>query len=128
MPLSEYEQKILDQIELDLSSVDQGLHRTFGPTKTGSRSPHRRWGTIATVGVTGGLALVLGGLVGNILMLAIVGFLLIVATLTYAVKLRAAAAPVRHASKASQLRSPPREEVDRPRSKRPEQGQGDLNP
>ena len=74
MPLSEREQRLLDQIERDLESD----HRFAAVVRTGPAG-HDRAVTQAIIGITAGVTLVLIGLVVSTIV-SIVGFLVIVAT------------------------------------------------
>lgn len=79
MPLSEYEQRVLDQLERDLGA-DPKLGRTM------SQGPRQR-GRIAigAIGVIAGLAVVLAGVSFNVIPLGIAGFALMIAAAMWAV-------------------------------------------
>lgn len=70
MPLSEYEQRVLDQLEHDLGQ-DPSLHRAMN---RGPRTPARVIGAIA--GVIVGLGIVVLGVVTQLPVLGIFGFVL----------------------------------------------------
>ncbi len=78
MPLSEYEQRVLDQLERDLGA-DPKLGRTM------SKGPRQR-GRIAIggLGVVVGLAVVLAGVSFNVIPLGIAGFALMIAAAMWA--------------------------------------------
>ena len=87
MPLSEHEQRLLDDIEKALYAEDPKFAASVRTAKR--RRPGRRWIPISIVGVLAGLGLVLLGLLIKNPIPAVVGFVLIVAALTYgAVALR----------------------------------------
>jgi hypothetical protein len=79
MPLSEHEQRVLEQLERDLGA-DPKLGRTM------ARGPRQR-GRIAVgaLGVIVGLGVVLIGVVANIVPLGIVGFALMTASAMWAI-------------------------------------------
>src|SRR5690554_6620885 len=68
MPLSEYEQRVLDQLEQDLGH-DASLHRVM---TRGPRTPARVIG--AAAGVLVGLGIVLVGVMAHIPLLGVAGF------------------------------------------------------
>ncbi|WP_062134674.1 DUF3040 domain-containing protein [Demequina aestuarii] len=70
MPLSEYEQRVLEQLEQDLGQ-DASLHRAMN---RGPRTPVRVIG--AAVGVLVGLGIVLVGVMTQVALLGIAGFIL----------------------------------------------------
>jgi hypothetical protein len=68
MPLSEYEQRVLEELERDLGA-DPKLGRTM------SRKPHARGRlTWAVLGVIAGLGIVVAGAVSQMLVLGVAGF------------------------------------------------------
>ncbi len=70
MPLSEYEQRVLEQMERQLSSDDPKLVNTF----TGrGRSSVRRW-LLTGVGAIAGLVLLVVGVMQNAPLLGVLGF------------------------------------------------------
>ncbi len=82
MPLSEHEQRLLDDIEKALYAEDPKFAASVRTAKR--RSPGRRWIPISIIGVLAGLGLVLLGLVIKNPIPAVLGFILIVGALTYA--------------------------------------------
>lgn len=82
MPLSEHEQRLLDDIEKALYAEDPKFAATVRTVKR--RRPGRRWIPVSIVGVLAGLGLVLLGLLIKNPIPAVVGFVLIVASVTYA--------------------------------------------
>ena len=81
MPLSEYEQRVLEQMERQLSADDPKLATTL-------TTPRRRTGRkiiVATVGVLVGLLLLVLGVVQSIAVVGIFGFLVMFGGVTYAV-------------------------------------------
>ena len=82
MPLSEHEQRLLEQIEQGLYAEDPKFASTV--RKVRARSGQRRRVILAIIGVVLGLGLVLLGLVTKIVVVAVVGFVLIVAAIAYA--------------------------------------------
>ncbi len=80
MPLSEYEQRVLEQMERALTSDDPKLANTF---QSGGRRPVVRY-VVAAVGLIAGLLLlVLGAAQGN-MVLGIVGFVVMFAAVAWA--------------------------------------------
>jgi Protein of unknown function (DUF3040) len=76
MPLSDHEQRLLDQIE-------QALYADDPKFASAVRSARGRWRTrralvLAVFGVLAGLALVLIGLITTIIVISVVGFVLLV--------------------------------------------------
>ncbi|MEO9138081.1 MAG: DUF3040 domain-containing protein [Jatrophihabitans sp.] len=82
MPLSEHEQNLLDQIEQALYAEDPKFAATVRSAR--SRSRTRRAVILSVLGVIAGLALVLVGLVSQIIALSVVGFVLVVGSAAYA--------------------------------------------
>ena len=82
MPLSEHEQRLLDDIEKALYAEDPKFAATVRTVKR--RRPGRRWIPVSIIGVLAGLGLVLLGLLIKNPIPAVVGFVLIVASVTYA--------------------------------------------
>jgi Protein of unknown function (DUF3040) len=79
MALSEREQKVLDEIERGLTIPDKKV------AAAASRARIRLRPSVipVTIGIAIGAALVLMGLVGNAVIVSILGFLIIVATTTW---------------------------------------------
>lgn len=81
MPLSEYEQRVLEQMERQLSADDPKLATTL-------TTPRRRTGRkiiVAVVSVIVGLLLLVLGVVQSIAVVGILGFLVMFGGVTYAV-------------------------------------------
>jgi len=79
MPLSEYEQRVLEQIERQLASDDPRLASTI---QSGGRSSASRWLLGGAGGVLGLLALV-GGAASSQVWLGVLGFLVMFAGAAY---------------------------------------------
>ena len=84
MPLSDHEQKLLDEIEQALYAEDPKFAASVRSARTRSRT--RRSAALCVLGVLAGLALVLVGLVANIVVLSVVGFVAVVAACGFAVQ------------------------------------------
>jgi len=82
VPLSEHEQKLLDQIEQALYAEDPKFASAVRSAR--SRSRTRRSLVLCILGVLVGLGMVLVGLVANIIVLSVVGFVLVVGACGYA--------------------------------------------
>ncbi|WP_084040284.1 DUF3040 domain-containing protein [Demequina sp. NBRC 110053] len=78
MPLSEYEQRVLDQLEQDLGQ-DPSLHRAMS---RGPRTPARVIGAIA--GVVVGLTVVVVGVMTQLPIVGILGFAIMVGVALWA--------------------------------------------
>jgi Protein of unknown function (DUF3040) len=85
VPLSDHEQRLLDQIEQALYAEDPKFAASVRSAR--SRSRTRRSAVLCGLGVIAGLALVLVGLVTNVIALSVVGFVLVVGACGYAVQL-----------------------------------------
>lgn len=81
MPLSEHEQRLLEQIEQALYAEDPKFASAVRAGR--SRMHTRRWIIISVVGVLAGLAVVLVGLTAKLVVLGVIGFVLIVASCVY---------------------------------------------
>lgn len=81
MPLSEHEQRLLDQIEQALYAEDPKFASTVRASRARART--RRWIVLAIVGVVAGLGIVLIGLATKLVVLGVFGFVLIVASCAY---------------------------------------------
>lgn len=79
MPLSEYEQRVLEQMERQLTSDDPRLANAM---QTRGRSAVGRW-VIAGVGLVLGLLALVGGAVLSQVWLGVVGFLVMFASVAY---------------------------------------------
>lgn len=82
MPLSEHEQRLLDQIEQGLYAEDPKFASTVSRARV--RSSTRRRLIFSVAGAVIGLGLVLLGLVTTVIVVSVVGFLLIVASCAWA--------------------------------------------
>jgi Protein of unknown function (DUF3040) len=76
VPLSDHEQRLLDEIEQALYAEDPKFASAVRSAR--SRSRTRRSITLCVLGVLVGLGLVLVGLVANIIVLSVIGFVLVV--------------------------------------------------
>ncbi|MGI8760612.1 MAG: DUF3040 domain-containing protein [Jatrophihabitantaceae bacterium] len=85
MPLSEHEQRLLDEIEQALYAEDPKFASAVRSAR--SRSRVRRSVVLGVLGVVLGLGLVLVGLVTNVIVVSIVGFVLVVGSCGYGVQL-----------------------------------------
>jgi DUF3040 family protein len=85
VPLSDHEQRLLDEIEQALYAEDPKFAASVRSARARSRT--RRSALLCGLGVLAGLALVLVGLVTNIIALSVVGFVLVVGACGYAVQL-----------------------------------------
>ena len=89
MPLSEYEQRVLEQMERQLTSDDPRLANTF---QARGRRGIARW-VIAGSGFVVGLILLVAGSAGSLLVLGVVGFLLMFAASVFAFAVPRASGP-----------------------------------
>ncbi|HZY77717.1 MAG TPA: DUF3040 domain-containing protein [Jatrophihabitantaceae bacterium] len=78
MPLSDHEQRLLDEIEQALYAEDPKFASAV--RSAGRRSRLRRAIILSTVGVLAGLGMVLVGLMSNLIALSVIGFVLVVAS------------------------------------------------
>ena len=85
MPLSEHEQRLLDEIEQALYQEDPKFASSVRSARTRSRT--RSTVTGCVFGVIVGLALVVIGLLVPVIALAVVGFVLVVGSAGYAVQI-----------------------------------------
>jgi Flp pilus assembly protein TadB len=84
VPLSEHEQRLLDQIEQALYAEDP---KFASAVRSARRHSHARRSVIlSAVGLLAGLALVLVGLMTNLIVLSVVGFVFVVACCAFAVQ------------------------------------------
>jgi Flp pilus assembly protein TadB len=81
VPLSEHEQRLLDQIEQALYAEDPKFASSVRSARSGSRA--RRWIVLAGLGVVAGLALVMVGLATKLVVLGVLGFVLILGSCVY---------------------------------------------
>jgi Flp pilus assembly protein TadB len=108
VPLSEHEQRLLDEIEQALYAEDPKFASSVRAARGHSRL--RRTVVLCAVGAILGVALVLVGLVTKLIVLAPFGFVLLVAScayVTHAIRARrgASAAPSPTAARSAGLRS-----------------------
>ena len=85
MPLSDHEQKLLDEIEQALYAEDPKFAASVRSARTRSRV--RRTVVLCSAGVIAGLALILVGLVVPIIALSVIGFVLVVGSSGFAVQM-----------------------------------------
>jgi hypothetical protein len=84
VPLSDHEQRLLDEIEQALYAEDPKFAASVRSARARSRT--RRSVALCGLGVIAGLALVLVGLIANIVALSVVGFVLVVAACGFGVQ------------------------------------------
>jgi hypothetical protein len=102
VPLSDHEQRLLDEIEQALYAEDPKFAASVRSARTRSRT--RRSAVLCAFGVVAGLSLVLVGLLTNLIVLSVVGFVLVVGSCGYAAQIirgtrgRSTSAPVSGAS------------------------------
>jgi DUF3040 family protein len=82
VPLSDHEQRLLDQIEQALYAEDPKFASAVRSAR--SRSRTRRSILLSALGVIVGLGLVLVGLVASLIVLSVVGFVIVVAACGWA--------------------------------------------
>ena len=104
MALSEREQKLLDEIERDLTIPDKKVAAAV----SSARIKLRPSVVPVTIGIAIGTALVLIGLVGNVVIVSILGFLIIVATAMWVTTAKAGRRSGSRASALISRRSAPR--------------------
>jgi hypothetical protein len=81
VPLSDHEQRLLDEIEQALYAEDPKFAAAVRSARARSRT--RRSVILCVLGVVAGLALVLVGLIAEIIVLSVVGFVLVVGACGY---------------------------------------------
>lgn len=81
MPLSDHEQRLLDEIEQALYAEDPKFAAAVRSARARSRT--RRSVGLCVLGILAGLALVLVGLIAQIIALSVVGFVLVVGSCGY---------------------------------------------
>jgi hypothetical protein len=84
VPLSDHEQRLLDEIEQALYAEDPKFAASVRSARARTRT--RRSALLCVVGVLAGLALVLVGLITAIVALSVIGFVLVVGSCGYAVQ------------------------------------------
>jgi hypothetical protein len=82
MPLSDHEQRLLDQIEQALYADDPKFAANVRSVRR--RSLRRRWLPVSILGAIAGLAVVLAGLAAKQVAVGVIGFVLILASCAYA--------------------------------------------
>jgi len=85
VPLSDHEQRLLDQIEQALYAEDPKFAASVRSVRARSRT--RRGAVLGVLGILAGLALVLVGLITNLIALSVIGFVLVVGACGYGVQL-----------------------------------------
>lgn len=98
MPLSEYEQRVLEQMERDLGA-DPKLTQVMAKTSR----PRGRW-TFAFIGIVAGLGVLVGGVIAQLTIVGILGFALMLACALWGM-LAPAKTPAKGASGATPLTS-----------------------
>ncbi|MCR6689730.1 DUF3040 domain-containing protein [Cellulomonas sp.] len=81
MPLSEYEQRVLEQMERQLATDDPRLANTL--TQRGARRTVGRY-VVAGIGAVVGLLLLVFGVAGDLVLLGVVGFVVMFAAVAFA--------------------------------------------
>jgi hypothetical protein len=84
VPLSEHEQRLLDQIEQALYAEDPKFASAVRSAR--SRSRIRRSLLVTILGIVAGLGLVLVGLITSLIVLSVIGFVLLVAAIGFGVQ------------------------------------------
>lgn len=82
VPLSEHEQRLLDEIEQALYAEDPKFASAVRSARGHTRV--RRSALLSVLGVVLGLGLVLVGLLANVIALSVIGFVMVVAACGYA--------------------------------------------
>ncbi|MFC3998653.1 DUF3040 domain-containing protein [Nocardiopsis sediminis] len=81
MPLSEHEQRMLDQIEQALYAEDPKFANTVRQTNPAVH--YKRWIIKASIGFVAGVALLMGGAVFQQVAIGVIGFLVMLACLLW---------------------------------------------
>jgi hypothetical protein len=84
VPLSDHEQRLLDQIEQALYAEDPKFASAVRSARARSRT--RRSVILAVTGTLVGLGMVLAGLLSSIIVISVIGFVLVVGSCGYAVQ------------------------------------------
>ena len=87
VPLSDHEQRLLDEIEQALYAEDPKFAASVRSARARSRGRGHRSALLCVLGVVAGLALVLVGLIANLVVLSVIGFVLLVGSCGYAAQL-----------------------------------------
>ena len=83
MPLSDHEQRLLEQIEQALYDEDPKFARLYRATDV--RSHYRGRVVRALLGILAGIAMLLAGVVTTLIALGVAGFLVMLASVTYGI-------------------------------------------
>lgn len=83
MPLSEHEQRLLEQIEQALYAEDPKFARIYQGNDV--RSHYRRRVVRASIGLVIGLGLLLSGVIVNVIPLGVAGFVVMLAAVSFGV-------------------------------------------
>jgi hypothetical protein len=89
MPLSDHEQRLLDQIEQALYAEDPKFAANVRSVRSlrAKRRASRRWIPLTILGVVVGLVVVLVGLAIKVVAVGVVGFVLILVAVAYAARM-----------------------------------------
>ncbi|MGC4175782.1 DUF3040 domain-containing protein [Demequina sp.] len=93
MPLSEYEQRVLEQMERDLGA-DTKLNSAMAKTAR----PRGRW-TFAFIGIVAGLGVLIAGAIAQLVVVGVLGFALMLAAALWGMLAPAKKAPTAAAAK-----------------------------
>ncbi|RNL86432.1 DUF3040 domain-containing protein [Halostreptopolyspora alba] len=77
MPLSEHEQRMLDQIERELYAEDPKFANTVRETNPAVH--YKRWILKASIGFVVGVALLMGGVIAQQILIGVAGFIVMLA-------------------------------------------------
>ncbi|MGN6472423.1 MAG: DUF3040 domain-containing protein [Mycobacteriales bacterium] len=83
MPLSDHEQRLLEQIEQALYNDDPKFARLYRAADV--RSHYRRRVLRAALGVVAGIAMLLAGVITTLIALGVGGFVVMLASVTYGI-------------------------------------------
>ncbi|HVU61981.1 MAG TPA: DUF3040 domain-containing protein [Mycobacteriales bacterium] len=83
MPLSDHEQRLLEQIEQALYDEDPKFARLYRATDV--RSHYRGRVVRAVLGVLFGIAMLLAGVITTLIVLGVLGFLVMLTSVTYGI-------------------------------------------
>ena len=100
MPLSEYEQRVLAQLEQELGS-DAHLDRAMSRRPGASRRL-----VIAVIGVVAGLGVMLWGVTANIPLVGVIGFAVMVASALWALLARSSRTAVKASGESKDTKKP----------------------
>lgn len=102
MPLSEHEQRMLDEMERNLYGRDSDVHAA---PAGGIPRPNYRAMVIGVVVALAGMALILGGVMSHLVVLGVAGFAVVVAGVLIGTR---PGKPEEYPSAARQAKRPPR--------------------